>query len=402
MKSFLTVVLSMAVLQAAVAKDLRNVAEPKIPSACTSLSGSGKDATSAIQKALSSCGKGKAVHLSSGTFISGPLTIPSGVSLWVDSGATLKASTNPKDFDGGKNTCGTLDNDGKGCKPFITINGATGSGIYGKGTIDGQGGQTMSGKSETWWQLARDAQTKKKKQNAPRLIQIEKSSDITLYLITLKNSPNFHVVSKSTNGFTAWGVTINTPADARNTDGIDPMGSQNITIAHCNIATGDDNVAIKAGNAPTRHVSILNNKFGVGHGMSIGSEVNEGVSDVTVTTLTLEGTTNGLRIKSDKSRGGLVTGVTYTDVCIHNVKNPIVLDTQYSSSGGSKIPTFKGITFNNVKVLTAGTFTFDGISDSNPVEATLNNVHIKSGSKWVATHAKISGKYAQDASGSSC
>nr|ANJ43570.1 glycoside hydrolase family 28 [Aretaon asperrimus] len=402
MQKLVAIVLSLAVLQAAEAKDLRSVSEPKIPSACTSLSGSGKDETSAIQKALSSCAKGKAVRLASGTFISGPLTIPSGVGLWVDSGATLKASTTPKDFDEGKNTCGTLDNDGKGCKPFIYIKSATGSGIYGKGTIDGQGGQTMTGKGETWWKLAADAKSKNKKQNAPRLIQIENSKDITLYLITLKNSPNFHVASKSTNGFTAWGVTINTPGTARNTDGIDPMGSQNITIAHCNIATGDDNVAIKAGNAPTKYVSILNNKFGVGHGMSIGSEVNDGVSDVTVTTLTLDGTTNGLRIKSDKSRGGLVTGVTYTDVCMHNVKNPIVLDTQYSKASGSHIPTFKGITFNNVKVLTAGTYTFDGISDSNPVEATLTNVHIKSGSKWVATHAKISGKYAEDASGSSC
>ncbi|KAJ8891348.1 hypothetical protein PR048_010864 [Dryococelus australis] len=398
----LAIALSLAILHGAVAKDLRSVSEPKIPAACTSLQGTGKEETAVIQKALSSCSKGKAVHLASGTFVSGPLTIPSGVSLWVDSGAVLKASTNPKDFDEGKNTCGTLDNDGKGCKPFITIKGATGTGIYGKGTIDGQGGQTMTGKGESWWQLARDAQTKKKKQNAPRLIQIENSKDITLYLITLKNSPNFHVASKSTNGFTAWGVTINTPGTARNTDGIDPMGSQNITIAHCNIATGDDNVAIKAGNAPTKHVSILNNKFGVGHGMSIGSEVNDGVSDVTVTTLTLDGTTNGLRIKSDKSRGGLVSGVTYTNVCMYNVKNPIVLNTQYSSSGGSHIPTFKGITFNNIKVLTAGTFTFDGISDSNPVEATLSNVHIKSGSKWVTSHAKISGKYAEDASGNSC
>nr|ANJ43626.1 glycoside hydrolase family 28 [Peruphasma schultei] len=398
----LVIVLALAVLHGAAAKDLRSVSEPKIPGACTSLTGSGKDDTAAIQKALSSCSKGKSVRLASGTFLSGPLTIPSGVSLWVDSGATLKAVTDPKKFDEGKNTCGTLDNGGSGCKAFITINGATGTGIYGKGTIDGQGGQTMTGKGETWWKLAADAKDKNKKQNAPRLIQIDNSKDITLYLITLKNSPNFHVVSKSTNGFTAWGVTINTPGTARNTDGIDPMGSQNITIAHCNIATGDDNVAIKAGNAPTRHVSILNNKFGVGHGMSIGSEVNDGVSDVTVSSLTLEGTTNGLRIKSDKSRGGLVTGVTYTNVCMHNVKNPIVLDTQYSNAGGSHIPVFKGITFNNIRVLTAGTFTFDGISDSSPVEATLNNVHIKSGSKWTTSHAKISGKYSQDASGNSC
>nr|ANJ43627.1 glycoside hydrolase family 28 [Peruphasma schultei] len=395
------IVLVAAVLHGATGRDLRQVSEPKIPASCVSLKGNGGDETSAIQKALNSCAKGKTVHLASGTFVSGPLTIPSGVGLWIDSGAVLKASTNPKAFDTGKNLCGTLSSSSSGCNPFIHMKGATGSGIYGKGSIDGQGGVKMTGKSISWWELAHEAQVKNTNQNCPRLIEIDNSKDITLYQITLKNSPNFHVVTSQTIGFTAWGVTINTPANARNTDGIDPAGSQNVTIAHCSISTGDDNVAIKAGNAATKHVSITNNVFGSGHGMSIGSEVNSGVSDVTVTSLTLRGTTNGLRIKSDRSRGGLVTGVTYSNVCMRNVANPIVLDTQYSkTASGNHIPVFNGITFQNIEVLTAGKFTFDGFSDAQPIQATLNNVHITKGSSWVTSHAKISGKYVEGASGS--
>jgi Glycosyl hydrolases family 28/D-galactarate dehydratase / Altronate hydrolase, C terminus len=41
-----------------------------------------------------------------------------------------------------------------------------------------------------------------------------------LYRITLRNSPNFHVAIEKTNGFTAWGVKIDTPATARNTSGV--------------------------------------------------------------------------------------------------------------------------------------------------------------------------------------
>nr|ANJ43607.1 glycoside hydrolase family 28 [Medauroidea extradentata] len=398
---FVAALLMLAALHQATAKDLRQVTEPKIPAACTSLKGSGGDETSVIQKALTACAKGKAVHLASGTFVSGPLTIPSGVSLWIDSGVTLKASSNPKLFDNGKNLCGTLSSSNSGCNPLIHINGATGSGVYGKGTIDGQGGVTMTGKSISWWELAHEAQEKNSNQNCPRLIEIDNSKDITLYQITLKNSPNFHVVASQTYGFTAWGVTINTPSTARNTDGIDPAGSQNVTIAHCSISTGDDNVAIKAGNAATKYVSITSNTFGVGHGMSIGSEVNSGVSDVTVSSLTLQGTTNGIRIKSDRSRGGLVTGITYSSVCMKNVANPIVLDTAYSKTAtGSKIPDFKGITFSNIKVLSAGKFVFNGYSDAVPIEATLNGVHITKGSTWTTSHAKITGKYTEDASGS--
>lgn len=70
-----------------------------------------------------------------------------------------------------------------------------------------------------------------------------------MYNITLRNSPNFHVSVGQTDGFTAWGVKIMTPGTARNTDGIDPSSSRNVTITHCYIHTGDDDVAVKSGRA---------------------------------------------------------------------------------------------------------------------------------------------------------
>nr|ANJ43589.1 glycoside hydrolase family 28 [Extatosoma tiaratum] len=397
------VLLMVSILHEGAAKDLRQVSEPKIPASCVSLKGNGGDETAALQKALNSCAKGKVVHLVSGTFVSGALTIPSGVGLWIDSDALLKASSNPKAFDSGKNICGTLNSDYTGCNPLIRITGATGSGVYGKGTIDGQGGGKMTGKGMSWWELAHEAQVKNSNENCPSLIEITNSRDITLYQITLKNSPGLHAGIRTTNGCTVWGVTINTPANARNTDGIDPSGAQNVTIAHSSISCGDDNVAIKGGFAATRHLSIVSNDFGSGYGMSIGSETYGGVSDVTVTSLTLEGTTNGLRIKSDRSRGGLVTGIVYANVCMKNVANPIVLDTAYSKTAtGNRIPEFRDIIFNNIKVLTAGKYIFDGFSDANPIEVTLNNVHIAKHSTWTTSHAKINGKYYEDASGNKC
>ena len=66
-----------------------------------------------------------------------------------------------------------------------------------------------------------------------------------MYKITLRNSPGFHVSVGQTDGFTAWGVKIMTPKTARNTDGIDPGSSRNITIAYSSINTGDDDVCLK-------------------------------------------------------------------------------------------------------------------------------------------------------------
>nr|ANJ43645.1 glycoside hydrolase family 28 [Ramulus artemis] len=397
--SFLATIAVLVLVHDVAARDLRNVTEPKIPPVCTTLKMSGKDDTKTIQKALDSCANGKAVALSSGIFYSGPLTIPSGASLLVKEGATLKASTDPKLYDLGGNKCGTIDELGLGCKPFITMHGAKGSGIYGKGTIDGRGDTRMVGSNITWWHLARNALGVHKLQNNPRLIQINNSMDITIYQITLTKSPFYHLVAHETNGFTVWGITIISPSYALNSDGIDPVGTQNVTIAHCNITTGDDDIAIKALTAPTKHVSVLNNHFHGGVGMSIGSETNHGVSDVLISGLTINTTYNGLYIKTNTLRGGLVTNITYENICVHNAGSPIQLDEDYYHYHGNNTPAIRNITIRNFKALGNGTFTFHGLNASDPIQVTLENVHITEGSKFSIRNAKISGTWNKDARG---
>src|SRR5262249_9652032 len=153
--------------------------------------------------------------------------------------------------------------------------------------------------------------------NVPRIIVADRADNFTLYRITLKNSPNFHAIVSRTNGFTAWGVKIDSPKTARNTDGIDPSSSTNVSILYSFIRAGDDNVAIKAGSfGPASHITIAHNHFYNGHGMSIGSETNGNVDHVEIRDLTIEGADNGIRIKSNSTRGGFVRNITYQDVCI--------------------------------------------------------------------------------------
>nr|ANJ43579.1 glycoside hydrolase family 28 [Aretaon asperrimus] len=396
--NILTTFTTLVLIQFATARDLRNVTEPKTPESCTTLKASGTIDTEAIQQALDSCAKGKAVALSSGTFVSGPLIIPSGVSLLVDSGVTLKASTDPALFDSGSNTCGTITDRRGRCKSFIPMSGVTGSGIYGKGTIDGQGDQKIKGKNVTWHELSYEALAANKNQNNPQLIRINNCVDITLHQITLRNSPLYHVVGYMTNGFTVWGITINTPQHTRNTDGVNPAGSQNVTIAHCNISTGDDNIAISALSGPARHISVLNNYFSYGSSMAIGSGTTHGVSDVLVSGLTLNNSRFGLFIKSDSKNGGLVSNVTYENVCIENSPKPITVD-MYHVKGGNRTPESRDIFYNNIRVLTNGTFEFHGMSKDHRVEATLNNVHMAKNSKWTLLNSKVSGSWVDDASG---
>ena len=206
---------------------------------------------------------------------------------------------------------------------------------------------------------------------------VDSSNDFTLYGIELRNSPNFHVMVSKTDGFTAWGVRIDAPASARNTDGIDPSSSTNVSIAHSYIRAGDDNVAIKAGNGgPATHITIAHNHFYSGHGMSIGSETNGGVSNVLVSDLAIDGADNGIRIKSDLSRGGLVHDVTYKDVCIRDVKNPITISPFYTQAAGTLVPVYQDISLQNVRSVSPGKIEMIGIDSQHPLGVSLDGVEI--------------------------
>ena len=403
---------------AAWAQDTRVVTEPKIPAACVKLEAKIVAAGDALKEADEAnagygadpggdrwlCGEvqaGKAVELAAGAkganaFLSGPLELKEGVTLLVDKGVTLFASRNPTDYDvNGPGTCGTIPSKGP-CKAFITIR-AKNVAIMGDGVIDGRGGAKMLGQDISWWGLAvkgepTDAKPAGIPYSDPRLISASNADGFTMYRITLHDSPNFHVGVSRTDGFTAWGVHLKTPVHEpgpndprpRNTDGIDPGSSTNITIAHSWIDNGDDNVAIKTG---VTHMCVLDNHFYSGHGMSIGSETNTGDSFLLVDGLTEDHTTSGIRIKSNVTRGGLVHDMVYRNICMRDVRVPIAISPYYNNRTidqffdpgikGDRIPDYKNITIENMTDLTPGDVLIAGYDEAHRTQVNLMNVTFK-------------------------
>src|SRR5215472_10719196 len=392
--------------------DPRNVGQPTIPATCTTLSSALADPssrtfsssqettppdTARIQAALNSCaGSGHAVELkasgSNNAFLTAPLTIGSSVTLLIDAGVTLVASRNPANYQvSGGPTCGTIASKDGGCSAVITISGSN-SGVMGtqsgghQGLIDGRGDLDILGTSTTWWALASSAASSGK-QNNPRLIQSNGANNTTIFDLSLTKGPNFHIVMNGGTGFTAWGVRILTPATARNTDGIDPSGTD-VTIANSFIEDGDDGIAIKGGSHASQNVTVENNFFWGTHGISIGSETNGGVSNVLFKNNTLNGkdssgntsgSDNGIRIKSDSSRGGLVTTITYNATCTTAIKFPIMLNPFYTSATGSLDPNFQNIVINGMKSVSSvsgASSETEGFSSSLKLGLTLENVQL--------------------------
>jgi polygalacturonase len=408
-------VASVFIGSAIAAQDTRTVTEPVFPPVCATLdaqlaaTGNALDSadeskldTTRIQQAIDHCAKGHGVLLSASgannAFLSGPLELRAGVTLIVGKGVTLFASRDPSLYAVSPGSCGIVRHSPgpRGCKPLISVDHAPGSAIMGDGTIDGRGGEKMLGSQYSWWDLAEQARPGGGQQ-CFRLIVAQHSDNFTLYRITLKNSPNFHVVYGHGDGFTVWGLKIDTPQRlARNTDGVDPGPDvRNVTITHSWIRTGDDNVAIKGGTPNgVASVTVDHDRFYWGHGMSIGSETNGGVSKIRVSDLSLDGPDNGIRIKSNGSRGGLTHDVIYDDVCVRNSPHPITLDTAYSAAGalkGNSPPSMRDVILHNVRVSGGGMITFNGYDHAHRVGVTLNGVQITDQARYTyeVRHADI-------------
>ncbi len=411
--------------------DSRAVTEPVIPAVCATLTASltsvnddlpaSVDTTVTnpdgprIQAALNSCANtSQAVRLSidgagHNAYLTGPINMPSGVTLLVDPGVYVYFSRNAQDYDTvpGTHTCGTVNNASatSSCLPLININNVSNVGIMGYGKLDGRGGDSLLNaiapyQGQSWWGLSSIANSGGSQQN-PRFIQIGNSTNVTLYKITLRNSPLFHVSTTGghgVNGFTAWDVKIITPTSSRNTDGIDPGQAQNVTITRSWVSDGDDNVAVGASGTPgptpdSQNISVTNNHFFAGHGESIGSITDGGVSNVlwdsnissgngtaglgSSVSNTADSNSTGIRIKSANDRGGLVQNIQYSNSCYQYHPTEIQFTPLYDTTPGTLTPNFKNVLLQNLSFLTAGSIGLTGASNNgtvNPLGVTLDNV----------------------------
>jgi polygalacturonase len=282
---------------------------------------------------------GGTVEIPPGTnaYLCGPIVLLNNVNLQIDAGAILRMLPLGQ-YPGGTNT-GTT---------FISGSNLHDIEISGSGAIDGQGA--------AWWPFPSAPR--------PRMISPSSCNRLLIQNVTLSNSPMFHIaISGSHSGnSTVQGVTIQAPSSSPNTDACDVAGT-NILVQNCNISVGDDDFTCGGG---TSGVLLTNNTYGNGHGISIGSYTDSGgVSNITVVNCTINGAVNGIRIKSDDGRGGLVQNISYFNIGITNVHFPIQIYAYYLLTGTpssispsyaatqtvaalNSTPAFRNITFSNI------------------------------------------------------
>lgn len=277
--------------------------------------------TAAIQKAVDTAAAagGGTVFVPGGRFLTGPFTLASDIDLDLAREAVILIS------------------DDRAKYPVlraryvdaITAHDSHDIKITGAGTIDGQG--------ESWWNAFR-ADTKMT--HRPYLIKFTNCRNVEIGGVTLENSPMFHLAPQNCTDVNIHDITIHSPADAPNTDGIDPSG-WNFFITRCRIDTGDDNIAIKPSrdHAPgNKNFLITDCQFVHGHGMSIGGGSAGGLDGLTVSNCTFTETDAGIRIKTPRGNGGLVQNAIYENLTMNAVKRPIYIIDWYPERNAPKDP----------------------------------------------------------------
>ncbi|KAE8675053.1 Pectin lyase-like superfamily protein isoform 2 [Hibiscus syriacus] len=227
--------------------------------------------------------------------------------------------------------------------------------------ITGHNG-TIIGQGQSWWKKYRQ---KLLDHTRGPLVQIMWSSDIVIANITLRDSPFWTFHPYDCKNVTVRNVTILAPIHgAPNTDGIDPDSCTDVVIEDCYISVGDDAIAIKSGwdqygiayGRPSRNILVRNLivRSMVSAGISIGSEMSGGVSNVTVENLLVWSSRRAVRIKTAAGRGGYIKHITYRNLTFDNVRIGIIMKTDYNEHpdddfNPKALPIVKDISFTGIR-----------------------------------------------------
>lgn len=283
--------------------------------------GGGND-TTRLQSALDHCSPGRAVVLkrsaNNARFDSAPLILPRGVTLFIDRGVTLYASSNQRDYDFAPGSCGAPPQ-GKAasCKPFIFSYQAAFSGVSGPGVIDGSAG--------AWKDAPRGAAI-------PDLVSSYESQQFHIEGVTLRNAPGIHAAIYKTTSLIISDLKI----DSATGSGILLSNVAGGVVGNSWIRVPGEAVDIKAsilGPTTGIHIPVLH-IFG-GRGIAMGDETYGGVNNINIEDLAMEGAAPGFTLRGDPAksthnriRAGCVPGGTpgaawqLQDLALADCSNP--------------------------------------------------------------------------------
>ena len=342
--------------------------------------------TEAFKKAIEECNRvgGGRVVVPPGVYRTGAIHLRSNVNLVVSKGATIRFSTDPKDYLPVVYTRW----EGVECmnySPLVYAYEQENIAITGKGVLEGEGS------TEHWWwwkgqerngwkkgmphqKASRDTLFAMAERGVPvperifgeghylrpNFFQPYRSTNILVQGVTFKDSPMWFLHPVLSRNISILDVTV--MGLGPNNDGCNPESSKDVLIKNCYFDTGDDCIAIKSGRntdgrrvgVPTENIVIQDCQMKDGHGgVVIGSEMSGGVRNVYAERCKMDSPNldRALRIKTNSVRGGFVENVFLRDIEVGELAHAVIKINFFYEEGdaGTFPPVVRNIHVKNVK-----------------------------------------------------
>src|SRR6185437_4449263 len=366
--------------------------------------------TNAFAKAIAACvaaGGGRVV-VPKGTWLTGPIQMQSNVNLCVEHGALIQFTKDHSKYP-------MIPASSKSSKivPASPIYGydLKNIAITGDGIIDGAGetwrpvkrmkttasqwqelvtsGGVVSSDGQIWWPsteaMEGEKYLKELKQKNPQptpddylpardflrpyMVYFINCSNILIENVTLRNSPKFVFYPNSCSNLTMRYVNVFNEWWAQNGDGIDISQCKNVLIYRCTVSAGDDGICMKSGGGTNKsdQVNLENviidgcTVYRAHGGFVIGSNTDGGMQNIFVNNCHFMGSDIGVRVKSNRGRGGLVKNIFIRNIFMTDIRDEAIsFDTYYEdvpagnrkrntvSTVDDKIPEFTDFYFDSI------------------------------------------------------
>lgn len=292
--------------------------------------------TEAFAKAIHAASEqgGGRVVVPQGIWLTGPIVLKSSIDLHADEGALIVFSG---DLELYRDENGKISN-------LISGKNLENIAITGRGVFEGSGdlwrpvkrfkmtdkqwkallkrGGVLTRDDDIWWPAEEYVDLKR-----PRLVRLDDCKRILIEDASFRNSPQFALDISDCEELTIRNAHVFNFWYAQNGDGIDLHSCRNVQIVGTRVDVGDDALCMKSNTGkPLENVLIENCIVYHGHGGFVtGSEELGGMNNIRVRNCTFMGTDVGIRFKSARDRGGLVTNIDIQHVNMINIKEQAIL-----------------------------------------------------------------------------
>ncbi len=332
----------------------------------------------AIQAAVEACNKagGGAVYFPSGDYLSGTIRLLSNVTLQLDAGATLWASTDPVDYEG------------QPSRHLLFAEDAEHISILGEGTIHGQGTADYGSR----WGVP----------DRPKfrtgILLFHRCRDVAIRGVKILYSDSWAVHLRRCETVFIDGVTIFNNIHRLNSDGIDPNSCRDVHISNCHIVAGDDCIVLKATEPyPCENVVVTNCTLETTcAAMKLGTESRGDFRDVHFSNCTIRNTPVGIGFYMKD--GTTMERVTFSNISIENCEAanhqvfPIFMDIErrHADSGVGRI---RDVVFRDIQVKSGSGILIQGMPESPIENLTLQNasIRVESADDYARRHKAVGG-----------